>query len=133
MKIAGEQRGIQWELHQLLCDEVFQVPVRWEPRHGLGNRNHTLGLVASGSSTVTLSAYVDGVLKRTMTNSFSPFTVDGLGLLGDGTPADSTLNEWQDYSGSSPSSSITYSPGTVTSGPVRTPTVGAKTPIMVVE
>jgi hypothetical protein len=67
--------------------------------------SHTLALVASGTSTVTLSVYVDGVLKGTVTDSSSPYTVSGsgFGLQGDGTPADSTVNEWQDYSGSSPS------------------------------
>jgi hypothetical protein len=96
---------------------------------------HTLELVASGVSTVTLSVYVDGVLKGTVTDSSSPYTVSGsgFGLQGDGTPADSTVNEWQDYSSSSPSSTITRNPGTGTSGPERTPTVGARIPTMVVE
>jgi hypothetical protein len=96
---------------------------------------HTLALVASGTSTVTLSIYVDGVLKGTVTDNSSPYTISGsgFGLQGDGTPADSTVNEWQDYSGSSPSSSVTRSPGTGTSGPVRTPIVGARIPTMVVE
>jgi hypothetical protein len=79
---------------------------------------HTLGLVASGASTVTLSVYVDGVLEGTMTDSSSPITVagSGFGLEGDGTPADSTVNEWQDYSGSSSGSSVIFSPG---NGPFR--------------
>jgi subtilase family serine protease len=96
---------------------------------------HTLGLVASGTYPVTLSVYVDGVLMGTLTDSSSPYTVagSGFGLQGDGTPADSTVNEWQDYSGSSPASSITYSPGTGTSGSVRTPTTGVMIPIMVVQ
>ena len=96
---------------------------------------HTLGLVASGTSPVTLSVYVDGVLMGTVTDNSSPYTVfgSGFGLQGDGTPADSTVNEWQDYSGSSPASSITYSPGTGTSGPVRTRTTGTRIPIMIVE
>jgi hypothetical protein len=66
--------------------------------------SHTLALVASGTSTVTLSIYVDGVLKGTVTDSSSPYTVagSGFGLQGDGTPADSIVNEWQDYSGASP-------------------------------
>jgi hypothetical protein len=94
---------------------------------------HTLGLVASGTSPVTLSVYVDGVLMGTLTDSSSPYTVSGsgFGLQGDGTPADSTVNEWQDYSGSSPS--LTYSPVTGTSGPVRTPTTGPRIPVMAVE
>ena len=73
---------------------------------------HTLGLVASGSSTVTLSIYVDGVAKGTVTDSSSPYTVagSGFGLQGDGTPADSTVNEWQDYSGGLPAATPTFSP-----------------------
>ncbi|MGD0293351.1 MAG: chitobiase/beta-hexosaminidase C-terminal domain-containing protein [Terracidiphilus sp.] len=73
---------------------------------------HTLGLVASGTSTVTLSVYVDGVLKGTVTDSSYPYTVagSGFGLEGDGTPADSTVNEWQDYSGTSPAPAPTFSP-----------------------
>jgi hypothetical protein len=61
--------------------------------------SHTLRLVASGSSTVTLSIYVDGVLSGTVTDSSSPYTVagSGFGVQGDGTPADSAITEWQDY------------------------------------
>jgi hypothetical protein len=53
-----------------------------------------------------------------MTDSSSPITVagSGFGLEGDGTPADSTVNEWQDYSGSSSGSSVIFSPG---NGPFR--------------
>ncbi len=74
--------------------------------------SHTLTLVASGTSTVSLTIYVDGVSKGTITDSSSPYTVagSGFGLQGDGTPADSTVNEWQDYSGSSPTASISPSP-----------------------
>jgi hypothetical protein len=61
--------------------------------------SHTLRLVASGTTTVTLSVYVDGVLQGTVTDSSSPHTVagSGFGLQGDGTPADSAVSEWQDY------------------------------------
>jgi hypothetical protein len=74
--------------------------------------SHTLALVASGTSTVTLSIYVDGVLKGTVTDSSSPYTVagSGFGLQGDGTPADSIVNEWQDYSGSSTAATATVLP-----------------------
>jgi hypothetical protein len=99
------------------------------------NATHTLALVASGVSTVTLSVYVDGVAKGTVTDSSSPYTItgSGFGLQGDGTPADSTVNEWQDYSGSSSGGSIIFSPGTGKSGPVRTPTTGSRIPTMEVE
>jgi hypothetical protein len=61
--------------------------------------SHTLRLVASGTTTVTLSVYVDGVLQGTATDSSSPHTVagSGFGLQGDGTAADSAVSEWQDY------------------------------------
>jgi hypothetical protein len=89
---------------------------------------HTLGLVASGTSTVTLSVYVDGVLKGTMTDSSSPNTVagSGFGLQGDGTPPDSTVNEWQDYSGSLQSATLIFSPGTGVKGlaPATTKSTG---------
>jgi hypothetical protein len=73
---------------------------------------HTLGLVASGTSTVTLSVYVDGVLQGSTSDSSSPYTVagSGFGLQGEGTPADSTVNEWQDYSGGLPAATPTFSP-----------------------
>jgi hypothetical protein len=82
---------------------------------------HTLGLVASGTSPVTLSVYVDGVLQGTVTDSSSPYTVagSGFGLQGDGAPSDSTVNEWQDSSISSPGGSLTSSPRTGTSGSVH--------------
>jgi hypothetical protein len=92
---------------------------------------HTLGLVTSGASPVTLSVYVDGVLKGAVTDSSaSPYTVagSGFGLEGDGTPADSTVNEWQDYSGSSPGSSLTFSPGTGIFGSALTVTIANATP-----
>jgi hypothetical protein len=96
---------------------------------------HTLALVASGTSPVTLSVYVDGVLKGTMTDSSSPITAagSGFGMQGDGTSADSTVYEWQDYSGSALGGTLTHSTVTSTTGSVRTPTVDAKIPIMVVE
>jgi hypothetical protein len=74
--------------------------------------SHTLGLVASGTSTVTLSVYVDEVLQGTVTDNSSPYTVagSGFGLQGDGTATDSTVNEWQDYSGGSPAATPTFSP-----------------------
>ena len=83
---------------------------------------HTLALVASGSSTVTLTIYVDGVSRGTVTDSSaSPYTVpgSGFGLQGDGTPADSTVNEWQDYSGTTSGSSLTHSLGSSTNGSVH--------------
>jgi hypothetical protein len=69
--------------------------------------SHTLRLVASGTTTVTLSVYVDGVLQGTVTDSSSPHTVagSGFGLQGDGTPADSAVSEWQDY-GASPTMNL---------------------------
>jgi hypothetical protein len=78
---------------------------------------------------------VDGVLKGTVTDSSNPYTVagSGFGLQGDGTPADSTINEWQDYSGSSPAPSLTISPGTGTSGVAHPTSISNKTPTMVVE
>jgi hypothetical protein len=83
--------------------------------------SHTLGLVASGTSPVTLSVYVDGVLQGTVIDSSNPYTVpgSGFGLQGDGTPTDSTVKEWQDSSVSSPGTSITSSPKTVISGSVH--------------
>jgi hypothetical protein len=38
---------------------------------------------------------------------------------GDGTPDDSTVNEWQDYSGASPGSSLSHILGTSRNGPVE--------------
>jgi hypothetical protein len=83
--------------------------------------SHTLALVASGTTTVTLTIYLDGVSKGTVTDSSSPYTVagSGFGLQGDGTPADSTVNEWQDYSGSSPADAISSSPKINVSIPLR--------------
>jgi hypothetical protein len=66
----------------------------------LAKASHTLRLVASGASPVTLSIYVDGVLKGTVTDSSAtPYTVagSGFGLEGDGTATDSDVTEWQDY------------------------------------
>jgi hypothetical protein len=97
--------------------------------------SHTLGLVASGTSTVTLSVYVDGVLKGTLTDSSSPNTItgSGFGLQGDGTPADSTVNEWQDYSGSLPGASVIVKPPIVINGPARATTMGIGIPVARVE
>jgi hypothetical protein len=61
--------------------------------------SHTLRLVASGTSPVALTVYVDGVQKATVTDSSSPYASGspGFGIQGDGTPADSNVTEWQDY------------------------------------
>jgi len=92
--------------------------------------SHTLRIVASGSSTVSLSVYVDGTLQGTLTDSSSPITKagSGFGLQGDGTPADSTVTKWQDYSGSSPGPSLILIPGTGTIGPVRATTISTRVP-----
>jgi hypothetical protein len=88
--------------------------------------SHTLALVASGTSPVSLTIYVDGVSKGTVTDSSSPYTVagSGFGLQGDGTPADSTVNEWQDYSGGSSGATLTHSTVTSTSGSSQVKTKG---------
>jgi hypothetical protein len=97
--------------------------------------SHTLTLVASGTSPVSLTVYVDGVQKGTVTDSSSPYTVtgSGFGLQGDGTPSDSTVNEWQDYSGNSPSSSITSSPGTAPKGSLQPAPLITKIPTANIE
>ena len=97
--------------------------------------SHTLALVASGTSTVSLTIYVDGVSKGTVTDSSSPYTVagSGFGLQGDGTTADSTVNEWQDYSGNSPGTSLTFRPGSGTNGSTQVGTKSNRTVLMTVE
>jgi hypothetical protein len=92
--------------------------------------SHTLGLTASGTSTVTLSVYLDGVLKGTVTDSSSPHTVagSGFGLQGDRTPADSAVNEWQDHSGSSPAGTTTLHPAAKEYSPAQTVTMSPRIP-----
>jgi subtilase family serine protease len=96
---------------------------------------HTLGLVASGTSTVSLTVYIDGVQMGTVTDSSSPYTVagPGFGLQGDGIPADSTVNEWQDYSGSSSALKITNNPGTGSKNSAHILTVSPRSMGMVVQ
>ncbi len=91
---------------------------------------HTLALVASGASTVTLSIYVDGVARGTVTDSSSPYTIagSGFGLQGDGTPADSTVNEWQDYSGGLPAATPTFSPAAGVYISAQSVTISSTTP-----
>ena len=114
----------------MLCDEELQIPGRRKLRNGLSNRAHTLALVASGTSTVTLSIYVDGVARGTVTDSSSPYTVagSGFGLQGEGTPADSTVNEWQDYRGGLPAATPTFSPATGIYTSAQTVTISDITP-----
>jgi hypothetical protein len=90
--------------------------------------SHSLGLTASGTSTVTLSVYLDGVLKGTVTDSSSPYTVvgSGFGLQGDGTPADSAVNEWQDHNGSSPAGTASSRPATKEYSPAQTQTTNPR-------
>jgi hypothetical protein len=92
--------------------------------------SHTLGLVASGTSTVTLSVYLDGVLKGTVNDSSSPHTVagSGFGLQGDGTPADSAVNEWQDYSTNPGTATSSSRPAAKEYSPVQTVTMGPRIP-----
>jgi hypothetical protein len=97
--------------------------------------SHTLQLTASGTSAVTLSIYVDGVAKGTVTDSSSPLTLagPGFGLIGDGTAADSTITTWQDYSTKTGSSAIPSRPGTGTYTPVQTVTMVPSIPSAKVE
>ena len=97
--------------------------------------SHTLRIVASGSSTVSLSVYLDGTLQGTLTDSSNPITIagSGFGLQGDGTPADSTVNEWQDYSGSSPGTSLIFSTGAGTKGLAQATTMSPRIPAARVE
>ena len=65
--------------------------------------DHTLAVVASGTSSVSLDVYVDGVRTGTITDSAQTISVGqpGLAVIGDGVPADSQVGGWQDYQGGS--------------------------------
>jgi hypothetical protein len=97
--------------------------------------SHTLRLVASGTSTVSLSVYVDGVLTSAVTDSSSPHTVagSGFGLQGDGTSADSTVTEWQDYASSSPASMSVFHSANGAFTPAQTVTARIMTPTVKIE
>jgi hypothetical protein len=64
--------------------------------------NHVLKIVASGTSTVTLSLYVDGTLVGTGTDSSSPITSGSPGIFsntgaGTGVATDGNLAAWSDH------------------------------------
>ena len=74
---------------------------------------HNLGIVASGTSTVTLSLYVDGVLKGTVTDSSgSPILTLGPGIQMrfPTVLADSTISGWQDFLTLPAAATPTFSP-----------------------
>ena len=64
--------------------------------------DHTLAIVASGSSSTNLNIYVDGVRTGSLTDTNQPLTTakSGFSLIGDGTTANSQADGWQDYQGS---------------------------------
>lgn len=66
--------------------------------------SHSLALIATGTNSVALSVYVDGVQTGTVTDSAAPYTTGrpGLALLGDGNAANSQILNWQDYQGLTP-------------------------------
>ena len=65
------------------------------------NTSHTLSVVASGSSIVSLAVYLDGIYTGSVIDSSDTYTVarPGFALIGDGTPADAEAGAWQDYRG----------------------------------
>ncbi len=64
--------------------------------------SHTLAIVASGSSSVNLDIYVDGVRSGSVTDSNQPLTSPrpGFSLIGDGLGANIQATAWQDSQGS---------------------------------
>ncbi len=71
--------------------------------------SHTLALTASGTSSVTLAVYVDGVKMGTTMDNANALTASGSGftLVGDGTPSNTEASAWQDYAGSASNTSGT--------------------------
>jgi hypothetical protein len=72
--------------------------------------SHTLALVASGTSTVTLAVYVDGAYTGSVTDSDEPYTIAGSGFGLDGGASDA--NTWHDYLGTAPAVSAPVTPTT---------------------
>ena len=63
--------------------------------------SHTLAIVASGTSSVTLDVYLDGVRTGSVADYGQALTAQspGFALVGDGNPANSLASYWQDYKG----------------------------------
>lgn len=61
--------------------------------------DHVLKAVASGTSSVTLTAYIDGTLSGTATDSSSALTsgYPGFFVTGNGTTANNQMSAWQDH------------------------------------
>jgi hypothetical protein len=61
--------------------------------------DHTLRIVVSGTTTVSIQAYVDTTLISTDSDSSSPLGAGnpGISVGGDGTAADNNLGPWQDF------------------------------------
>lgn len=61
--------------------------------------DHTLKITASGTSSVTITAYVDGEQMCQAVDSSSPIMSGnpGFSILGDGVPAGNNIDDWQDY------------------------------------
>lgn len=63
--------------------------------------NHTIAIAATGTSQVSLDVFVDGVRTGTINDSSSTLTQtqSGFALVGDGDPANTQMDNWQDYQG----------------------------------
>jgi hypothetical protein len=79
--------------------------------------SHSLALVASGTSTVTLAVYLDGVYTGSVTDSSDPYTIAGSGFGLQGGASDA--NSWHDYLVTTPAVAPPVTPPTVT--PPATP------------
>ncbi len=71
--------------------------------------SHSLAITATGTTSVALRVYVDGVQTGTVTDTAGTYTTGrpGLVLIGDGTPANSQILNWQDYQGLTPAAAAT--------------------------
>ena len=75
--------------------------------------NHTLALQASGTSSVTLTIYVDGSSVGSVKDSANALTSGepGFMIIGDGTPSDTEASAWQDYIGTANTASAPAAAG----------------------
>ena len=67
--------------------------------------SHTLAIVASGTSTVKLSIYLDGVYTGSVADSDEPYTIPGSGFALQGGASDAS--SWHDYLGVTPLATMT--------------------------
>lgn len=91
--------GTNWNGVEIYKGDGTQIAVNSSIAGILCNVSREVRISASGTSTVTITVYIDGVLVLTGTDSASPITSGNPGFLSEweSTAAEQAVAQWRDY------------------------------------